>query len=185
MDRAVWTSAAIGFAIPVVLLSPLNAARAGFLDWLFAPRKPAVTRPLANAAAHPDVTVGTRRVARKRVAAKVVRGERTPARRLDPKEQLARTIDPDKRPDWYLIDPTIRKGDVLFLRNRVLVYKGSRLGDARSYVPVSQSRELSRKERRLLEAMAPARGEAAPVASRPAPGRSVASAADPSGLRAN
>lgn len=163
MDRDIWMSALVGFLAPVVLFSPLNGAKAWVTSLLDA-RRPAVAAP----AAHPIVTV--RKTARVVVARK--RGDKAPvgpaAKPLDPKEQLALTIDPNKRPDWYLIDPTLKKGDVLFLRNRVVVFKGDKIGDLKDYVPVSGTRLLSRKERRLIEGLA-SRDSGSAVPSKPAP----------------
>ena len=169
MDRDIWVSALVGFLAPVVLFSPLNGAKAWVTSFLNS-RKPAVAAP--STVAHPVVTV--RRSARVVVARR--RGAKAPvqlaqapvAKPLDPQTQLAQTIDPNKRPDWYLIDPTLKKGDVLFLRNRVLVFRGGRIGDLRDYVPVSGTRLLSRKERRIIEGLA-AHSPAPSDLSRPAP----------------
>ncbi|WP_020180978.1 hypothetical protein [Methylopila sp. M107] len=173
MDRAVWTSAAIGFLAPVVMFSPLNASQAWFSAWQ-KPLKPAAAASAAPSPApveaHAVRTAKIIRVrhgkavdkdrGRSRLAGKPIAIAEAPvAKPIDPKEQLARTIDPGKRPDWYLIDPTLKRGDVLFLADKVVVFRGRKIGNLADYVPVARTRMLSRKDRRLIERMA----------SRPAP----------------
>lgn len=181
MDRGLWTSALVGFLAPVVLFAPLDSSRAWVTSLLNEARQHAV----AAAPAHPQVTVGREdrragpskakpeRVARAKSGVHVV-----VAPPFDPKAQLAQTIDPNKRPDWYLIDPTIRRGDILFLRNRVVVFKGGRIGDLSDYVSVGSTRLLSRKERRQIEALAPRPAPTTPVASRLAPQSLVKASVD-------
>lgn len=131
----------IAFGLVATIVS-VSTAEAGFLDWLFAPRKPAA--PIAAAApAHPAVTI--RATPRKRVAQ---RAKAKPAViYVDPKAQLAATIDPIANPDWHLIDPTLRKGDILVLADRVLVFSGGRIGIEANYVSLDKSRLISKKER--------------------------------------
>lgn len=188
MDRAIWTSALVGFLAPIVLFSPFNSSKAWVTSLLDQARgRQAVVQP-----SHPQVTIRTSARAperrshvtrvglRKSKAAAPKAGPRpaTPVEPFDAKAQLARTIDPNLRPDWYLIDPTIRRGDVLFLKNKVVVFKGSKIGDLKSYVPVSNSRLLTKKERRVIETLArrPS-GDEQPVAARPAPAGLVSASA--------
>ncbi|WNJ88142.1 hypothetical protein [Bosea sp. 685] len=42
------------------------------------------------------------------------------------KRYLQVSIDPVSNPDWYLTDPTLRRGDIVVLSNKVLVYAGGR-----------------------------------------------------------
>ena len=205
MDRAVWTSAVIGFVTPIMLFQPNQTAGAWFSAWT-QPGKTAVTEQRARNSSGPrsyeydDAApyrwsgsdgvrpAGSDRRARERpkssVQVRVVRarrdarpGDRTvrtsvaAAKMIDPKLQLARTIDPSKQPDWYLTDPTIKKGDVLFLNNRVVVFKGVRVGNLKDYVPVSRTRLLTQRERRWIEKLA------ARSLPQPAPTTTVASAA--------
>ncbi len=44
----------------------------------------------------------------------------------DSKRFLQVSIDPVSNPDWYLTDPTLRRGDIVVLSNKVLVYTGGR-----------------------------------------------------------
>ncbi len=115
-------------------------AQAGFLDFLFGRRAPAPVEEYRD----PPMAPAAPRV------------DRAPVRapQLSPKEQLARTIDPVANPDWHLVDPTLRRGDVLFLADRVVVFTGGRIGDARSYAPLESSRTVSPTERRALRQMA-------------------------------
>ncbi|WP_020186639.1 hypothetical protein [Methylopila sp. 73B] len=115
-------------------------AQAGFLDFLFGRRAPAPVEEYREAP----------------VAPAAPRVDRAPVRKpqLTPQEQLARTIDPVANPDWHLVDPTLRRGDVLFLADRVVVFTGGRIGDASSYAPLESSRIVSSSERRALRQMA-------------------------------
>ncbi len=178
MDRGLWISALAGFLAPVALLSPLNTADAWLAAWQHPIAKPA---PVEPPAVRPQVerrAASRHREAKTRIA---VRAPKAPAapKPIDPKEQLARTIDPAKRPDWYLIDPTLKRGDVLFLADRVVVFRGDRIGKLADYVPVSRTRMLSRKEKRLIEKLA-GRPAAPVVAASPA-ARSSRVAAAPGG----
>ncbi|MFD1332434.1 hypothetical protein ACFQ4O_10530 [Methylopila musalis] len=151
MDKSLWKTAAIGFLTPIVLLAPFQNARAGFLDWLLGRKAPTVSAPV-----HPEVTVAqtaTRKVRKRAAVAKAA-----PA--LSPQEQLARTIDPERTPDWHLVDPTLRRGDVLFLKDRVVVFMGGEPSAPGAYMPVSQTRLFTARERRLFASMA--RDRAAP-----------------------
>ncbi len=142
-----WKAMAIAFVASFVTVSTANA---GFLDFLFGRRAPAAAQPVAQ---HPDVTVTKPRV--KRVAK--ADGPRKPKQMrlvaLTPKDQRARTIDPIANPDWYLTDPTLRRGDILVLADRVLVFKGGEIGAPKSYVSLNETRLYNRKERLLIAEM--------------------------------
>lgn len=131
---------AAGFAFAIGMGS-VGTAKAGLFDFLFGPRKPAM-QAAAPVTAHPDVTIGP---ARKPKKVRIVR--------FDPKAQLARTIDPVTNPNWYLDDPTLRKGDILVLPGRVLVFAGGKVGDPLSYVALERTRLLTKSERRKVAAM--------------------------------
>lgn len=209
MDRAVWTSAVIGFLTPIMLFQPYQSAGAWFSSWMPASKPGVAASKDRSAPSRRDQGHGPRsyeyddagerwdrsvgrwsegreRRARDRSAlrVRVIRSKsdarrrdrpRAPAlaavRMIDPKEQLSRTMDPAKQPDWYLTDPTIKKGDVLFLNNRVVVFKGVKVGDIKDYVPVSRTRLLTKRERRWIEKLA------AQSAPQPEPRTNVASAA--------
>lgn len=76
---------------------------------------------------------------------------------------LNTSIDPEKVPDWYLRDPTLRRGDILVLKNRVLVVDGGASPGRLGLTPLDQSRLVSRAERQKVRAMAGL------AADRPAP----------------
>jgi hypothetical protein len=124
-----------GLAIAIAaVVASAGTAQAGFFEMLFGIRKPApVVEPQ-----HPAVTISPSRPVRK--------AARRPVG-LDPKQTLARTIDPVKNPDWYLVDPTLKRGDILVLPGKVVVFDGRKLGDERSYAPLSQTRLISNAER--------------------------------------
>lgn len=147
MDRGLWTTALVGFLAPIVLFAPFTQANAGLLDWLFGRREPAAVA----APAHPDVTLTPDR----QEIAKRRQGKAQPKLVvIDPRDTLARTIDPVKNPDWWLADPTLRKGDILFLDDRVVVFVGKKPGERAAYVPVGQTRLVSKSERKQILAMA-------------------------------
>lgn len=125
-----------------------GTAQAGFLDWLFGPRKPAA--PVASAQQPVSVTI--RPAHRKRVASKQ-KPKAAPVVQLSPAEMLARTIDPIANPDWWLIDPTLRKGDILVLTDRVVVFAGGKVGLATNYSSLEKSRLVSKKERLQIAMM--------------------------------
>lgn len=83
------------------------------------------------------------------------RGGRKPVRAEVPGPKPVNTaIDPVRHPDWFLHDPTLRRGDIVVLPNRVLVVDGG-LSDGRmTLVPIDQSRTMSRAERLKVRAMA-------------------------------
>lgn len=147
---------AIVVAVAATLVSA-PAAQAGFLDFLFAPRKPVVAAP--QIAVHPHVTMQPRAARSMRtgkpvkVAKSAKSSDRAWAVMTDPKEHLARTIDPVANPDWHLIDPTLRRGNVLVLTDRVLVFTGGRIGAPASYVSLAETRLVSKTERTRIAEM--------------------------------
>lgn len=137
-------------AVASLLAAP---AQAGFLDFLFGRQAPAPVEEY-----RPATPV-------ERPAARIAPA---PKPQLTPEQQLARTIDPVKSPEWHLVDPTLKRGDILFLADRVVVFTGGRIGDPRSYSPLSDTRLVSKAERRTLGRMA---GRTAPAASADRPER--------------
>lgn len=68
---------------------------------------------------------------------------------------LARAIDPVKNPNWYLEDPTLRRGDVVVLKGQILVYDGGRNAGSRdAFTALKDSRILSKGERDRIQQMA-------------------------------
>ncbi|MBV9076678.1 MAG: hypothetical protein JO048_04245 [Methylobacteriaceae bacterium] len=94
-----------------------------------------------------EMTVGPRR-GRGGVASR-------PKRERAPREvATAKVIDPKTNPKWYLEDPTLRRGDIVVLPGRVLVYEG-RGGpvEEADYASLDRS-ALSKQERQRIRAMA-------------------------------
>jgi hypothetical protein len=162
---------AAGFAFAVGI-GGVTSAQAGLLDFIFGWRdRTDLSR--AEAVRHPQVTISARPKAKRdaraprgggsasrpayraadrretRVAAKASKSapSKPAAPVLTAREQLARTIDPAKNPRWWLEDPTLRKGDVLVLNDRVVVFTGGTIGSPKSYVALSRTKLLSAKER--------------------------------------
>lgn len=65
-------------------------------------------------------------------------------------------INPVDHPNWYLEDPTLRRGDIVVLQGKVLVYEGGGRGsaDPASFASLNRSRLLSKAERTKVGAMA-------------------------------
>lgn len=123
------------------------------------------------------IQVNSRKLARPRVAARPKVAKRSPVQR-ELKTKLAAPIDSKGNPSWFLEDPTLRRGDVIVLKGRVLVYEGRRgrnmsLAD---FALLRDSRLVSKGERTRIEGMArvpaatPMAAASKPVASvEPAP----------------
>lgn len=78
--------------------------------------------------------------------------------------RLASPIDPKANPNWHLIDPTLKRGDVVVLKGQVLVYEGGGTPTTRdSFTALGLSKHLSKTERQEVEKIA-----ALPDASRSA-----------------
>ena len=96
------------------------------------------------------------------------------------KPVLATPIDPVTHPNWYLEDPTLRRGDIVVLKGRVLVFEGSRRNTGpEDFTALSQSRLLSKRERERIAKMADTRGGAEPVNEKTAAGNKQVSLASP------
>jgi hypothetical protein len=159
---------AAGFAFAIGM-GGATTAQAGLLDFIFGWRDRTDIRRPAATAPHPEVTIKARPKAKR-----LAKNRAKPAAlALSPKEQLARTIDPVKNPRWYLEDPTLKKGDVLVLEDRVLVFAGGEIGRPKSYVALSRTKLLSAKERARV----------ALITGRTAPPAAVADGAKPRKFR--
>jgi hypothetical protein len=80
---------------------------------------------------------------------------RKTARKQAPSPPVNVAINPTERPNWYLEDPTLRKGDIVVLPGRVLVFQGGRGPiDEADYVSLDESRYVSKAERQTIKAMA-------------------------------
>ena len=129
------------------------AQAAGLFDFLFGPSEPPA-RTYYRDPSVLDVRVNPRKKA-KPVAV-------SPA--PDRKATLAAAIDPVKNPQWYLDDPTLRRGDIVVLKGQVIVYDGGK-GSPRmreDFTSLEKSPYLSKAERELLRksaGIAPNAGE--------------------------
>ncbi len=90
-------------------------AKAGLLDLLFGHPTPA---PMPSYAPEPlDMTVRGH-------AAPKPRAKKDADQEMHAKRQTP--IDPVSDPEWFLNDPTLRKGDIIVLADKVLVFNGGR-----------------------------------------------------------
>ena len=115
-------------------------AHAGFLDFLLGPpprtETPYVSTPL-------EVTIRPGRPSAK--APKKAPVERPPV--------LVTPMDPAKDPDWFLSDPTLRKGDIVVLPGKVVVFNGNRGERHRSdFEDLLRTKLVSLKERGRIRA---------------------------------
>jgi hypothetical protein len=130
---------AIGALASMVTVAS-SQAQAGLLEMLFgAPRPPRIETPL-------EMTVRPNRDAKPRASKPKSYAETPP--------KLATPINPEEFPDWYLTDPTLRRGDIVVLPKRVLVFSGGRgarrLGD---FDNLGESRLVSSRERERIKLM--------------------------------
>ena len=127
-------------------------AVAGFWEDLFGYRPPA---PRYEQPVPVTVTVRPRRSAERRTPkrSKVARNgengsERKPVRVV--------SINPDAVPDWHLQDPTLRRGDIVFLKTGPVIYTGPAAARhlPADFASLQQSQMLSRAARRHVQMMA-------------------------------
>lgn len=157
------------------LLAAASPAQAGLLEFLFGDSF--VERPRYQYQPRPaplDVHVAPRRRApqgasgsQERQAPRTARPTAAP----EAKPVLARPIDPVKRPNWYLEDPTLRRGDIVVLKGQVLVYEGGTRGAATpaQFETLDKTRLISKGEKSRIEKMADTSGP--PVEPVPAPNK--------------
>ncbi len=88
-------------------------------------------------------------------------------------------IDPVRHPDWFLHDPTLRRGDIVVLKDRVMVVEGGTGEGRMSLMPIDLSRTISKAERVKVRAMAglPPEPRAGEVAAARSKGKAVAQVA--------
>lgn len=92
-------------------------------------------------------------------------------------------VDPSKTPNWYLSDSTLRRGDIVVLKGRVVVFEGGHAPFAQEdFTALEKSRLVSKKERGAILKMAgPSSGTDAVV--EPAPVKSTST--DPASREAS
>jgi hypothetical protein len=68
--------------------------------------------------------------------------------------KLATPINPEEFPDWYLTDPTLRRGDIVVLPKKVLVFSGGRgTRQLSDFDNLGESRMVSSRERERIKLM--------------------------------
>lgn len=104
------------------------------------------------------------------------------ANRPEHKAKLQVAIDPVKNPSWYLDDPTLRRGDIVVLKGRALVYDGGR-GErtAEDFTPLQKSNLVSRSERERVDRMS--KGNAGVAAAVQPDGAAITSKGKEAALR--
>lgn len=139
---------AVAASASVGLVGMTGTAQAGLFDFLFGGFSQPQAAPQYYSPAPLDVRVNPR--ARRSMQS---RSEST----SKPKA-LATAIDPVKNPNWYLEDPTLRRGDIVVLKGRILVFDGGRnVGSVEAFTDLKASRLLSKGERDRIQQMAGAR----------------------------
>jgi hypothetical protein len=81
----------------------------------------------------------------------------------DSKRYLQVSIDPVSNPDWYLTDPTLRRGDIVVLSNKVLVYAGGRTSRRLAdFDDLQGTRLVSSRDRERIKLLTEFSGRAMP-----------------------
>lgn len=125
-----------------------------FLDFLFGGQQQPAPAPQPTYRSEPlDISVRPKKADKRLPHKKHLARPKEPGERRTAK--LQHPIDPIKNPDWYLIDPTIRHGDILVLKTGAVVYKGNSRGSRvqEDFVSLGQSRMLSRSTLRNVQMM--------------------------------
>lgn len=121
---------AAGVGLLLLATTPAPASAAGLFDLLLGGAAPS---PVAAPAESGTLTVHRRHARRTapRVARVSAKATTARAEARDGSHKAEVSIDPAKVADWYLRDRTLRRGDIVVLRDGVLVYTGRRAGEAR------------------------------------------------------
>lgn len=119
-------------------------AEAGLFDFLFGRPNPGPQYYYPNVQAAPlEMRVRPRRTT-------------TTKHQGTEKRVVATSIDPVKNPTWYLADPTLRRGDIVVLKGKILVYDGGSRGSdgTEDFTALKDSRLVSKGERERIQKMA-------------------------------
>ena len=153
-----------GFAL--VLLGGVTGAQAGFFERLFGTEsEPEQPRYHYQPAPAPegaydmpsrrerslDLTVRPRK---ERTTIRKERRQRPPADAVETAEGPKGPIDPAQNPEWHLQDPTLRRGDIVVLKDQVLVFQGGRMPFTRANFASLSESDLPKEERERLSHMA-------------------------------
>jgi hypothetical protein len=125
-------------------------ASAGFFDFLFGGgyQRPA---PQYYAPAYERAPLDVRVDPRRRAPGQAkARTDKESA----PKKVVNKAIDPKAHPNWFLEDPTLKRGDIVVLPTGAMVYEGgSRPQTKQDFAKLSDSRLVSKKERERINDM--------------------------------
>jgi len=151
-------------------------AQAGLFDFLFGggaqQRPPQSYAPPPSYGRPLDVRVNPQKRKTRGIAKARPTKERTT-------KVVNRAINPKDHPNWYLEDPTLRRGDILVLPTGVMVYNGGAKPQTREdFSKLSESRLVSKKDRERIEKMAGPPSVTAEVES-PAAGKEAAGQTNP------
>jgi len=124
-------------------------AQAGLFDFLFGggptsqPQQPTFSQPAIDVRVNPRRRVRSERS--EKGSRRIVRAERRAIVRATP-------IDPVTNPNWHLEDPTLKRGDIVVLKGRVLVFEGgSNPRVSGDFTSLDKSRLVSGSDRERLK----------------------------------
>lgn len=162
---------AAGSALSAV---PAEAA-GGLLELLFG--RPAYTPAPAYAPEPFDMTVRGHK--RKPMKARVRRAPKDGEEKTN--AHLQQPLDPANDHEWFLKDPTLRRGDIIVLSNRVVVFTGAR-GQARmgDFTNLFASSMVSKGDREKIRKLTEAPREAL-VRYQMVPAAAMVTVAEPTG----
>ncbi len=121
---------AVSLGLAVTAATP---AKAGLLEMIFGGPRPAPA-PVSYAPI-PDVGAPIK-----------AQREAGPRKAEESKPRTQMPMDVSGDPEWYLRDPTLRKGDIIVLPTKVLVYNGGGR-DKRDFAELNSSGMVSKKDR--------------------------------------
>jgi hypothetical protein len=150
---------AAAFALVGIAIVCPEPTRAGFFDELFGGAEVQERREAAPEPFQVIVRPSRRLKPSRQPAPRLARPKATkPARIVQKSRPREIAIDPQKDPQWFLHDPTLRTGDVVVLPDRVMVYAAKSARPPRTerdFVSLNRSR-LPARMRQLIERLAAA-----------------------------
>lgn len=126
-------------------MAATTQAQAGLFDFLFGGQQRQAPQYYAPAPSYDRAPLDVRVNPRRKVKdAGKARPERTT-------KVVNKSIDPRQHPNWFLEDPTLRRGDIVVLPTGAMVYQGgSRPQMKEDFAKLGESRLLSKKERERI-----------------------------------
>lgn len=148
--RSTRSVAFAGLACAGFLAAPTQA-QAGLFDFLFGAQQRAVPQQHAPSPGYSRAPLDVRVNPQRRKASGVAKVR--PGKERNTK--LAnKSIDPRQHPNWFLEDPTLRRGDIVVLPTGVMVYQGgSRPQTKEDFARLDDSHLVSKKERGRIQDM--------------------------------